>query len=641
MADPLFRPLPPTSAPSNRQRSNLSHITLAAPEVLVQPRQRAHSDDQKQISAKLTERDLPKSRKHRPLSWFSHSASSVGQKWPLPKDSSASTVGASVISAPVLTSTTNVKVALTEGVHCGKMTASGLAESSWQPKSGWVTDQDAEGVPKHHFHDLQEVQSPNDPNPLRHQRSLGISETPKGHSKRSASMHALSKVKDALATRLRQASDPQTYRSVFKRDKFVRLGDECRPTSPTNERLARIRTEGWNLGRGKIAVLTGHGNMRRKPIRHNGHDARDNLIHAKQKFSVDASDTSHTGRHRTDQSENTLDFKFEDLETSFTKAVENLDFRVKRDKASFASLSSLFHSARSYPVANQTKGPQSPDILPSGPSVHLSSNTEHLPHKLPSQSSSDQFRPAEATMGHCASQMCNFSSGRAKAGPGVYSFPYQAYVASEEESAKADRSARAQRVFSRGHSNPLASHPDLTNFAAQPASPTCEADMPRGTPDMQGNREELDLSGLKGAPIYSPSLENFSQYDRDTPSTVPGSTNVSARRLHTVTSQMPLIDTPTRPSGRGTCGSHTAPKHNWTLVGTPSSEAPSRGGQLDKKRRPRPRVMQSRELIYGQDSHSERALTSKDPNAVLGPDRYGNDNGSIGAISPNATSNVI
>lgn len=521
------------------------------------------------------------------------------------------------------------------------MTASGFTSSSWQSKSGWVTDIDAEDVPNHQVEKLPREPSPNDQKSRQYQLSPGVSESHKGHSRRSASVHALSKVKDMLTTRLRQASDSQTYRSVFKRDKFVRLGDECRPPSPLNERLAHVETEGRRLGRGKIRVLTGQGNVRRKPVRRVGRGIADDLVQEHQKFATEVNDTLYAKRPLTDQGESPLDFKFEDLETSFTKAVENLDFRLKRDKASFASLSSLFHSARSFPVVNLTKTPPSLRRLPAGPCLHLSSNAEHHTREPPLQSGPDQIRSGTGIMGQCASRIPKISSGRAKAGPGVYDFSHQAHAASDDEGDQADRSARAQRIFARGHSNPLASHPDLTRFVVEPASPNHVTDLPRGTTKKQGNDEELDLSGLKDAPIYSPSLENLSQYDRNTPSSAPRSTNMSSCQLHTMTSQMPLMATPTRPSRRGVSGIHDDLKQNWNIAGTSSNEAPRKGDRLDKTRTSCLRTTQSRELVDGKEVHSERVLTSKDQNARMVLDRFGNDRGGSGTIATDGRSNFI
>ena len=60
----------------------------------------------------------------------------------LPKDTSIATVASSVISAPVLTSTTNVKVADVEGVHCHELTEESFDKSTWSDKAGWIPDKD-------------------------------------------------------------------------------------------------------------------------------------------------------------------------------------------------------------------------------------------------------------------------------------------------------------------------------------------------------------------------------------------------------------------------------------------------------------------------------------------------------------------
>ncbi len=641
MAEPFLRPVPSTPAPSTHQRSNLSHVSLAEPDEIVQPRQRANSDAQKQSSGKASEKDFQKPRKHRPLSWFPPSNTTSRKASHLPKESIASALERSVISAPVLTSTTNAKVAVAEGVQCGAMTASGLATSSCYPKSGWIpgiTDGDlAHDQP----HKAQEKQSPSGQKSQPHQCTKGLREMPKRPSKRSASMNALSKVRDALTSRLRQASDPQTYRSVFSSDKFVRLGDDCRPQSPANDKLARVRTEGRNLGRNKIRQLTGYGHIRRKPVICPGRTNNEALTDGKNTFLVNVDDTTDAEYHRVDHREHPVDFHFEDLESSFARAVEDLDFRIMRDKASLNSLSSFFHSSRNTSTANKIGASRSQQGLHPRPYPHPVSNADHPSYQPSPHPTFDQLASAQPSMGQCASRAFKLSGGRAKAPPEVHSSPYQIGPAPNEEIDKANRTALAQRTFSRGHSNPLASHPDLTKFADLPTRTTGDPKLPGGPSGAQITYKEHDPNGLEGAPIYSPSLENLSLYERNTPPSAPGSTNISSRKLHSTTSRMRLIETPTRPPRRGTNRRQTAPNNNRHHLKASSSEAFGTLDQHESNHSPLSNLMQSRDLFNGGYDHSERVLQPQDQNVIVGDEWVGNNGRSNLAIPSAASRNVI
>jgi hypothetical protein len=620
MIDPLLRPLPPTPVSNNRQRSNLSHITLAEADESIHPPQRANSDTQKHGSAKGTEGNTQKPRRRRPLSWFPTSGTMSGRASHLLKDSTASTVERSIISPPVLTSTTNAKVAMTEGVQCGEMTASGLSTASWNPRSGWYSDSTGGDFAKDELYQDRELQSPCSQKTLPRPLSKERGEMPKRQSKRSASLNALSKVKDALTSGLRQASDPQTYRSVFSRDKFVRLGDDCRPSSPINDRLARIKTEGRNLGKDKIRMLTGHGRIKRKPVEYSEQDSHDTLIVGRNAFLVDADKTSDAGTHCRYQGEHALDFSFEDLESSFAKAVENLDFRIRRDKSSFTSLSSLFRSGRDASAPTQTRPPQSQQGPPPAAYPHFSSTENHPPPKSSPHPASDQLVSAKSSMGQCMSLPSKCCSGRAKPSTEVYSFPYQRDLSSNGEIDKGNRAALAERTFSRGHSNPLASHPDLTKFAEQPSPATIQPKIPsrRATPRADVTSKEHDLDGLEGAPIYSPSLETLSQYDRNTPSSAPGSTSTSSRKLLAATSQMPLLDTPTRPSRRGTDGRHKVARSHWNTTKPASNHALRIYDKQDKDDSPRSILKKPTDRIAGGSGHPSWILKAKDENTMLG-----------------------
>jgi hypothetical protein len=648
IADPLLRPLPPTPEPSIHQRSKLNYVDpTAEPDGIVSARQQAISganfDTQEQKIMKVAERDVAKPRKRRPLSWFPPSDTASGKASHIPKSSTASAVERSTISAPVLTSTTNARVALIEGVRCGKITPSGLATSSWDPESGWIADDGVESA-NDQPDKVHEAQIACGQEAQPYPRSKGFGQPFKLSSKRSASMNALSKVKEALTARLRQASDPQTYRSVFNRDKFVRLGDDCRPSSPVNDKFERIQTEGRNLGRGKIRALTGHGHIRGKPLQHSVQDSHNAQGEGEHPFLVNANDTSEAGCHRIDCREHEVDFHFEDLETSFAKAVEKLDFRIRRDKVSLTSLSSFFHTGKNVPALNDTKVPQQLQGLPLVPS-HSSSKPDlplHnlSPHPIFDQLASGQLASGQPSMGQCASRVFKCSSGRSKKPKAVYS--YQMDPTSTEGIDRGDRDALAKRVFSRGHANPLASHPDLTAFAHQPPPTPSSTTMPqqRGTSGIQTTKEELDQNDLEDAPIYSPSLENLSQYDRNTPTSTSESANPSSQKLLSTSSRMPPIETPTRPSRRGVEGLDAAANYYRNVPSRSPNVADVSVRKYDENKSARSNMTQSPDFIQESNVDSARILKVRDENMKVGAKGVGHEGQSNLGVPAGSGGNV-
>ena len=633
MADPLLRPLPPTPASSILQISNLGHVTLAEPEDIARPCQRAISDAQKRGFSKLNEKEVEKPRKHRPLSWLPPSGETSGKASHLPNNSTASTVDRSMISAPVLTSTTNAKVALTEGVHCGKITTSGLATSSWHPKSRWATTDDGKDPAKDQAAKAQEQKTWDGQILLPSQRSKGLHKMSKRSSKRSASMNALSKVKETLTSRLRQASDPQTYRSVFSRDKFVRLGDNCQPQSPVNDKPGRIGTEVQNLGADNIRALSDREHVKRKPMQHQGHDIQEPSKEGKRPFLIDRDDSAKNGCYCADQEQHAADFHFEDLETSFAEAVEKLDFGIRGDKVSLTSLSSIFQSGKNVSAPNKTRNAQPTQGLPRAPCLQLPANAGHPPQTLSQHSTSDKLATDQPSMGQCASCALKCSFGRAKTPAEVYSTPYQMDPVPSKEFDNSDRAARAERIFSRGHLNPLASHPDLTKFAEQPSPTMTDSDVPptptstkpnipsyRETAGVQLTHAKPDLNDLEGAPIYSPSIGNLGQYNRNTPSSASASADFSSHKL-AASSRRPVLETPTRPPRRGTDRRNMASKNDQHRLRTsPNQASPNQAWHVPNKndgnRGCRPGIMQARDISDGGEEELERALKTRKQNLM-------------------------
>jgi hypothetical protein len=536
------------------------------------------------------------------------------------KGSTASSIERSIISAPVLTSTTNAKVALREGVHREEITTSCLSSAACHPRSGSALgrlgkNMDHEKIPA--------LKAPGQTVGRFYQRDHQL-DVPTGTlhraSKRSASMNALFKVKDSFTHRLRQASDPHTYRSVFKRDKFVRLDEDGRPQSSINERVARSRTEGWNLGRDKIRTLTGHGHIRRKPVQHSAEGSQVSLVgKGRGNVNGDEDDKSNTDGHLPSQTQHALDFDFGDLESSFTKAVENLDFRIRKDKTSLTSLSSFSFSSRQISTSKPTNPPQTLHALSVGSHQRHDSDLSSHYHKPSSQLVSSQSQRTHSTMGHCVSRLLGFSSSRAEEGTNIYSYPPQVDLPSNHEIDKQGGDFRAPIAFSRGHCNPLASHPDLTKFADQPTEIMDDTEMPPGAtrPGIKITRAEPEDIHFGDAPIYTPLLEPFSQYHQNTPPPASGATNLSSRKLHTSASQSPSLETPTRPSGLSRTNRRAGPRRDRHATKSPFSKASITTGNQVKHAQTDLDLKQHLHVDDNLEYQSEMVLVAKDRNAIV------------------------
>ncbi len=660
MADPLLRPLPPTPASSILQRSKLGHVTVAEPEDIAKPCRRANLDAQKRSFSKLNEKEVEKPRKHRPLSWLPPSSETSGRASHPPNNSTTSSVTRSMISAPVLTSTTNAKVALTEGLQCGKIATSGLATSSWHSEPGWVAAVDGKDPARDQAAKVQEQQSWDGQVLQPSQRSDELHKMSKRSSKRSASMNALSKVKEALTSRMRQASDPQTYRSVFRRDKFVRLGDDCQPQSLVKDKHSRIGAKAQDLSADEFRALSDHGHVTAKPIQHLERDTQDLLKDTKRPLLIDVDDSAKNGCYCADQEQHAVDFHFEDLETSFARAVEKLDFCIKGDKASLTSLSSLFQSGKNISAPNKTRTEQSRQSPPRAPCPLLPASVGHPPQTLSQHSTSDKLATDKPSMGQCVSCTLKCGSGHAKAPAEVYSTPYQMDPIPSGKLNESERAERAERIFSRGHLNPLASHPDLTKFAEQPSPTMTDPDVPptptptkssiplyREKSRVQLTHTKHDLNDLEGAPIYSPSIENLSQYGQNAPSSASASANVSFHKLGAASSRRPLLETPTRPPRRGTDRRNTASnKDQHRLRTSPNQASPSQSCHAPNKNnengRRRPGILQAREIGDEGEEELEKALKSRNQNVMMSQTRcVGNDIQSTLGIDTTATRAII
>ena len=176
-------------------------------------------------------------RKHRPLSWLTFNKAqtayprSLSERFGLPRGQSSSSVAKSTISAPMLTSTTNTKVAEVEGVHCGELTQETFNKSTWSNKLGWVSAEDD--------HRTAATQA----------RSLAerIEAEEKFQLKPVA---RLQKIGDALLARFRSNGGQ-------RRGSFDMMDSSTTDQATEASKMANIQAETVNLCRDKIRNLTG------------------------------------------------------------------------------------------------------------------------------------------------------------------------------------------------------------------------------------------------------------------------------------------------------------------------------------------------------------------------------------------------
>jgi hypothetical protein len=171
-------------------------------------------------------------RRPRPLSWNllrkpTEALKKRSMSVQLPKDVSSSTMTRSVISAPILTSTTNAKVAEAEGVYCGELTQETCDKSTWSSKVGWIPDDQAAAQEARTLADKIRQEATN-------------LEKPEGRLQK-------------LAHTLLRRPKPEDPLRVDR-------------NSSLNHKIVRRRAETVNLCKEKIKDLTGNGLVRRKSI---------------------------------------------------------------------------------------------------------------------------------------------------------------------------------------------------------------------------------------------------------------------------------------------------------------------------------------------------------------------------------------
>ncbi|KAK5327757.1 hypothetical protein LTR93_003143 [Exophiala xenobiotica] len=458
----------------------------------------------------------------RPLSWLSFSQFPFGTHYPrshsvhLPKATSTSTDARSVISVPILTSTTNVEVARAEGVVCGEISDLTFSGTRWDPVIGWVADtpeqQNEKGLP-HNGMDGEMLPEPN---------SASVLEIPENTttSKRGSMLRLSDTIKSKVRrvpARMRpgRACQPQKF------DSIAEDADERAATDGLESSLARRRAETVNLYKGKIKGLTGNGHVRRKSLNSSKELAKSRPdapllgeFTGSQVPDIDA------GAEQSDNEES----GFGSLTKSFASAVEKLDFHspLPRNMSFLRSKSSFFHpkkesngdgepaemrqQVRTMPPARPARpGPSAPSapvapvtILPPAPPLAAQVLQPTLGPLVPPAAARE---PVKKAPGHLAMQ-------RSAPSPVVFSTEANAYV----PTIPASGYPRGVNPLRMHPPDMFASPPSLTGTNGSPAPPQRQIPTPSGQSD-----DDDDLLSLEDAPIYSPSLGDLSTYARDTP----------------------------------------------------------------------------------------------------------------------------
>lgn len=475
-------------------------------------------------------RNRRRSYRSRPLSWLPFSRSSSRPRYPrsrsvqLPKASSTSTVARSVISAPILTSTTNTEVARSEGVHCGEISDLAFSQSTWNSQVGWIAksaDNQGNGKSSHKAGDHGQTSE-------RKEMFTDVPERVRGRIQRLGA---------AIRSRIRSAP-LRTQHAALHQEQSEDTGEIH---SPALERgLSRRRAEARNLYKGKIKGLTGNGHVRRKSV----NDSKESPVSQQDPPLLGDEIVGTLPDPNGDPSDN--DSAFGSLTRSFTSAVDKLDFYspLPRNMSFLRSKSSFFSSKkgdkgdkggrergdskRPFPTISPPQLIPQPTLSTSAPFPE--SPSKSTPQQVPptasqTKKSDEQYPPATSwPLGPPLANRQGLESSQDDLGirqtvpsPMVFSDMRNAYVPSAPASG-----------YPRGV-NPLRMHPPDTMAIAPslPYRPLRAGPSNTNTPPSFARRQvatpsrESDdddsLGSLEDAPIYSPSLGDLSQYARDTP----------------------------------------------------------------------------------------------------------------------------
>lgn len=277
--------------------------------------------------------------------------------------------------------------------------------------------------------------------------------------------------------------------------------------------IARRRAEGISLCKQKIQSLTGHGNVKRKPMGrvHPLSAKNTSEQHTEERPLLMASSVSSPARLANDTAacqKLPRDYTFDDLEKSFTSAVDELRFH---------------HTSHTTPDSMANSSPRS----------WLSDLHQHDPKIAHARGAATTVTNTDIRTSR--PQQYTFSVSRASLVPTLFN-GQQAQV------------------------NPLKCHPNVTGIAKQSVDTSGASPPPMGRPTPRIKITKEASEDLDNAPIYSPSSGNLSQYSRLTPSPA----RSTASSFHTA----PLLAlgshqdvpyyTPTRSSGRSAAAEYAA-----------------------------------------------------------------------------------
>ncbi|KAI1616122.1 hypothetical protein EDD36DRAFT_492662 [Exophiala viscosa] len=444
-----------------------------------------------------------RARRFRPLSWLpfgQHSSRtdfSRSLSVQLPKAASTSTVTRSVISAPVLTSTTNVGVAHAEGVHCGELSGLSFSQSTGVPQSN---SQASSELPKNTEVSLHE--EPDNQDAQTQQAAVSARST---RDRTQPARSRISQFRNVLRSKVRSIPHKYAERKAQPPmfDAILESTDESVDPVVAEGALRRRRTETLNLYKDKVKELTGNGHVRRK----SWNSSKE--LAGTQEDPPLLGEFTNTRVNDSEQSDNE-EFGFGSLTKSFASAVDKLDFQtpVPRNMSFLRSKSSLFLSKKGDSGdANRSemKRQETTSFAPQ-PSPPPPIPTRLPPAPLP------PGPPPPPAPGRAA--QLDLAARKSAPSPVVFSTEQNAYVA-----------AKPVPGYPRGV-NPLRMHPPDT-MASPPPPPHQENHEGPGTsnisssqqrpPPSKHGEEEDDSISLDDAPIYSPSLGDLSQYSRDTP----------------------------------------------------------------------------------------------------------------------------
>ncbi|KIW18601.1 hypothetical protein PV08_02890 [Exophiala spinifera] len=456
-------------------------------------------------------------RLFRPLSWLPWSQSSPAPYYPrsqsvhLSKAPSISTVARSVISAPILTSTTNMDVARAEGVLCGEMSDMTFGRTRWDPVAGWI--------------DTSLEEEPGNGTSFENPRS----KVPRGVARVSKSPKNMTRLKKGRIVKLgdiirkKVKAVPVRFRSREAGSRIVSSNNES-----SDEHAAcgssdkHVQVGMLNLYKGKMRGLTENGHYRRKSL-----NSSKGLAKAQQDppllgdFTNEPILDTEAGPELSDNEESV----FGSLTKSFASAVDRLDFHspLRRNLPLLKSQSSFFTQTKACngdEAGCLDRQRQSPAMI--APTLEPD-NTSRV------SAVAAVSEPVKTAVNDLAMQN-NAPT------PVLFSTEPNQYVDAKPLSGN-PCGVNPLRMHPPGaFANPPSAGPRMITVSADAAPSPPEQQTPKASNQCD---EDGDMASLQDAPIYSPSLGDLSHYARDTPP--------SHQRRRTETSRpAPTNPTPTR-----------------------------------------------------------------------------------------------